>query len=208
MMHPLSQDQNQAIANSLDGIRAAYNQYNVEPCHFTGIPDDLSSLDYIPYELGLSGEYADGSVPFSVAWGNVLTTSFGFSWVTDMECVDPRYFAVRHENPAVLIFPFYRLLEIVLSSGRNDSPAESLWFDTIRYFDVSSNVPDGWHPVFDAVECPEKSGCPPSLTKSCQRLIDVMPEFYYMMSTYPYCWSREQKWKELQNYVDELVNYH
>ncbi len=206
-MHELSQDQNEAITNALNSMRTAYNRFKVEPCHFTGIPDDFSSLDYIPYELGLEEEYADGSIPFSLAWGHVLTTSFGFSWVTDVDSIDPRLFALQHKDPSVVIFPYFRLLEITLSSGSEDCPAETLWFDTIRYFDHHSEIPDGWHPVFDAEYCPEKLGCPPSLTKSCHRLIDVVPEFYYKMSTYPYSWSREGKWKELQDYADELTNH-
>ncbi len=205
-MNPLSADQNEAIAIALDGMRTAYNQFDVEPCRFTGIPDDLSSLDFIPYELPIANGFDEESIPFSIAWGHVLATTFGFSWVATADRTDSRLFALQHEDPSVLIFPFFRLLEITQSSGSQDSPAESLWFDTIRYFDQRSHIPDGWHPVFDAVRCPRKLGCPASLTKACQRLIDVMPEFYYTMSTYPYCWARDRKWKELRDYADQLAS--
>ncbi|HUG67238.1 MAG TPA: hypothetical protein VMM76_05785 [Pirellulaceae bacterium] len=204
----MSSDQSEAIATALDGMRTAYNQFEVEPCHFTGIPDDLSSLDYIPYELPIADEYAAGSSAFSLAWGHVLATSFGFCWVASDDRVDPRMFALRREAPSVLLFPYFRLREITESSGPQDSPAESLWFDTIQYFDQRSYIPDGWHPVFDAVHCPNKLGCPSSLTNACQRLIDIMPEFYFTMSTYPYCWAREKKWDDFRDYAEQLANNH
>lgn len=204
-MHSLTHDQLEAIASALSGIQAAYNQFKVEPCHFTGIPDDLSSLDYIPYELPMADEYAAGSIAFSLAWGNVLTTSFGFSWVTGNDCAGPKEFALRHDDPTVLIFPYYRLLEIMQSSGPQDSPAESLWFDTIRYFNRCSYISDGWHPVFDAVHCPDRLRCPTSTSSACQRLIDIVPEFYASMSTYPYTWARNKQWSELTGYAEQLV---
>jgi hypothetical protein len=207
-MHPLTSDQTEAIETALAGMRTAYNHFEVEPpCHFTGIPDDLSSLDYILHELSMPEEFTEGSVAFSVAWGHVLATSFGFSWVATNDRVGPDGFALRHENPDALIFPYYRLLEIEESPGCN-SPAELLWFDTIRYFDHHSHVADGWHPVFDAVYCPEKLGCPPSLTKACQRLFDKMPTggFYYSMSTYPYDLARDRQWDKLRDCVDQLAD--
>ena len=204
-MHSLTQDQTEAIESALAGMRTAYNQFKIEPCHFTGIPDDLSSLDYISYELPMADEYAAGSVAFSLAWGHVLATSFGFSWVNAEDCAGPRLFALQHEDPSALIFPYVRLLEITQSSGNQDSPAESLWFDTIRYFDHCSYIPDGWHPVFDAIHCPDKLGCPKSTTKACQRLVDIVPDFYATMSTYPYSWARNKQWNELSDYADQLA---
>lgn len=204
-MQSLTPDQTQAIQAGLAGMRTAYNQFKVKPCRFTGIPDDLSSLDYIPYELPMEEEYAAGSVAFSIAWGNVLATSFGFSWVAMDGGTGPQGFALRHEDPSALLFPYYRLLEITQSSGAQD-PAQSLWFDTIRYFDHRSYIPDGWHPVFDAVHCPEKLECPSSVTKACRRLIETIPEFYSVMSTYPYGWVRDHKWGELRNYADQLLS--
>lgn len=207
-MQSLRPDQNDSIESALEGMRNAYNRFNVEPCHFTGIPEDLSSLDYIPYELPMQDEYAAGSVAFALAWGHVLANSFGFHWVTTNDCAGPPCFALRHEAPSVLIFPYFRLLEITQSSGTQDSPAGSLWFETIRYFDHRSYIPDGWHPVFDAVQCSEKLGCPNSTTKACQRLIDIVPEFYTTMSTYPYKWARRKQWDKLTEYADQLAtNY-
>ena len=204
----LTPNQMEMIESALAGMRTAYNQFKVEPCYFTGIPDDLSSLDYIPYELPMADEYSAGSVAFSLAWGHVLKTSFGFSWVTTNDCGGPKCFALQHEDPAVLIFPYFRLLEITRSSGNQDSPAESLWFDTIRYFDHRSCVPDGWHPVFDAIHCPDKHGCPSSVTKACERLVNTMPEFYGTMSTYPYRWARNKQWDKLSEYADQLATNH
>jgi hypothetical protein len=203
-MHSLSPSQVDKIDAALAGMRTAYNRFEIEPCDFTGIPDDLSSLDFIPYELPMPEEYSAGSVAFSLAWGHVLATSFGFSWFTTDNHIGPQGFALRHEDPAVLIFPYFRLLEITQSSGGSD-PAQSLWFDTIRYFDHRLYVADGWHPVFDAVHCPDKLGCPPSVTKACQRLVEIMPEFYFTMSTYPYGWVRDKQWDKLSNYADQLA---
>ena len=205
-MNPLSPAQSEAIAIALDGMRAAYNHFKVEPCHFTGIAEDLSALDCIPYELPIADEYAAGSLAFSLAWGHVLATSFGFRWVASDDQVDPRMFAVRHEEPSVLLFPYFRLREITESSGPQESPAASLWFDTIRYFDQRGYAPEGWHPVIDAVHCPHNLSCPSSLTEACRRLIDIMPEFYYTMSTYPYRWAREKKWGDFLDYAEQLAN--
>lgn len=206
-MHPLTLYETEAIESALARMRTAYNHFKVEPCEFTGIPDDLSSLDYIPYELPMRDEYAAGSVAFALAWGHVLATSFGFSWVALDDFADPKGFALRHEDPSILIFPYFRLLEITQSSGCQN-PAESLWFDVIRYFDHRSYIPDGWHSVFDAVHCPSKLRCPNSTTKACQRLIDIVPEFYSTMSTYPYDWARNQQWDKLNDYADQLAtNY-
>lgn len=207
-MASLTSEQTDVIETALAGLRTAYNRFKVEPCDFTGIPDDLSSLDYIPYELPMPEQYAAGSVAFSLAWGHVLTTSFGFSWIASADCADPKCFALRREDPSVLIFPHFRLLEITRSAGPKDSPAESLWFDTIRYYDHRSCIPDGWHPVFDAIRCPEKLGCPASVTKACQRLVDIVPEFYATMSTYPYGWARNKQWDELREYADQLATSH
>lgn len=207
-MNALTPSQFEDIASALAGVRAAYNAFKVEPCQFTGIPDDLSALDYIPYELPIAVEYAAGSLAFSLAWGHVLATSFGFSWVSDNDCAGPKGFALWHENPSALIFPYFRLLEITQSSGPQDSPAESLWFDTIRYFDNRSYIPDGWHPVLDAINCPAKLGCPKSTTNACQRLVDVVPEFYASMSTYPYAWARNKKWSELTGYAEQLATHY
>lgn len=207
-MKPLSDQQAEAIEAALAGMRTGYNQFKTEPCHFTGMPDDLSALDYIPYELPMAEEFEAGSVAFVLTWGNVLVNSFGFHWVVSEDCVDAKGFAVRHEEPAVLIFPYYRLLEIKESSGSQDSPAESLWFETIRYFDRRSYLPEGWHPVFDAVHCAAKLGCPQATTKACQRLIEIVPEFYTTMSTYPYDWARNREWDKLTQYADQLAtNY-
>ena len=207
-MHALTPSQFEAIASALAGIRAAYNAFKVEPCHFTGIPDDLSSLDYIPYELPIAAEYAAGSLAFSLAWGNVLATSFGFKWVSGNDCAAPKEFALRHEKPSVLIFPYFRLLELTHSSVRQECPAETLWFDTIRYFDRCSYVPNGWHPVFDAASCPDKLKCPTSTTKACLRLVEEVPEFYEQMSTYPYAFARNRQWRELTDYAEQIAtNY-
>jgi hypothetical protein len=207
-MHPLTPHQIEEVESALAGMRTAYNHFKIEPCHFTGIPDDLSSLDYIPYELPMAEEYAAGSVAFSLAWGHVLATSFGFKWVTTDDCAGTKGFALWHEDPSVLIFPYFRLLEITRSSGPQDSPAESLWFDTIRYFDNRLYIPDGWHPVFDAVHCADKLGCPSSTTNACQRLLDIVPEFYDTMSTHPYGWARNKQWDKLADYADHLAtNY-
>jgi hypothetical protein len=205
-MHSLSPDQVDAIDTALAGMRVAYNQFKVEPCHFTGIPDDLSSLDYIPYELPMADDYSAGSVAFSLVWGHVLATSFGFSWVATDDHVSPKGFALRHEDPAVLIFPYYRLLEITQSCGPQDTLAESLWFDTIRYVDDRLYIPDGWHPVFDAVQFPDKLGCPSSVTKACRRLVEKVPQFYYTMSTHPYGWARDKQWDKLSHYADQLAS--
>jgi hypothetical protein len=206
-MRPLTPDETEAIESALAGMRTAYNQFKVEACEFTGIPDDLSSLDYIPYELPMPEKYAAGSVAFALAWGNVLATSFGFSWVALDHFADPKGIALRHEDPSALIVPYFRLLEITQSSGCQN-PAESLWFDVIRYFDHRSCIPDGWHPVFDAVHCSSKLGCPNSTSKACQRLIEVLPVFYATMSTYPYDWARNKQWHKLTDYADQLAtNY-
>jgi hypothetical protein len=117
-------------------------------------------------------------------------------------------FALRRESPSVLLFPYFRLREIAESSGPQDSPAQSLWFDTIRYFDQRSYIPEGWHPVFDAVRCPNKLGCPSSLTNVCQRLIDIKPDFYFTMSTYRYCWAREKKWDDFRDFAKKLASNH
>lgn len=207
-MQPLTPHQIDAIESAVAGMRTAFNAFQVEPCHFTGIPDDLSSLDFIPYELPMADEFAAGSVAFALAWGHVLATSFGFNWVATNDRAGTNEFALRHEDPAVLIFPYYRLLEITQSSGPQDSPAESLWFDTIRYIDQRANIPQGWHPVFDAAHFADKLGCPSSTTKACQRLIDIVPEFYATMSTYPYGWARNEQWDKLANYADQMAtNY-
>lgn len=116
-MRPLTPNETGAIESALTGMRTAYRHFKVEPCEFAGIPDDLSSLDYIPYELPMPDEYAAGSVAFSLAWGHVLATSFGFSWVVLDQFVDPKRFALRHKDPSTLIFPYFRLLEITQSSG-------------------------------------------------------------------------------------------
>lgn len=207
-MQPLTPNQFASVESALAGMRDAYNRFDVEPCHFNGIPDDLSSLDYIPYELPVAEAYAAGSLAFSLAWGHVLRTSFGFSWVASCHTAEPEEFAVWREDPSVLIFPHFRLTEITQSSGPQDSPAESLWFETLRYFDHRSYVPDGWHPVFDAVHCPEKLGCPASTTKACRRLMDVVPEFYTTMGTYPYGWARNEEWNELEDYANQLATNH
>lgn len=206
-MKSLSPSQAAALNSAVAGLRNAYDQFNVEPCEFAGAPDDLSSLDFIQYELPISEEYAAGSLAFSLAWGNVLVTSFGFSWVVLDHLDGHAGFALRHEEPSVLIVPYIRLLEIIQSSGCQ-SPAESLWFDVIRYFDTHAHIPDGWHPVFDAVHCPNKLDCPNSTTSACQRLIETVPEFYASMSTFPYDWARNKQWSKLNEYADRLVcNY-
>lgn len=206
MMNPLSQAQTEMIAVALDGMRAAYNHFEVEPCHFTGLAEDFSALDYIPYELPIAEPYAAGSLAFSLVWGHVLTTSFGFRWTASDDQTDPRMFAVIREEPSVLLYPYVRLREITESAGPQESPATSLWFDIIRYFDRCGFVPQGWHPVFDAADGPHKLGCPPALTEACRRLMDVMPEFYHSMSTYPYRWSREKQWDDFLQYVQQLIN--
>lgn len=204
-MHALTQPQYAAITSKLEGIRAAYNAFDVEPCDFSGYPEDLSALDYIPYELPIAIEYAAGSLAYALAWGNVLANSFGFTWVSNNDCAAPQEFALRHANPSVLIFPYFRLLEMTQSTGCQDGPAESLWFDTIRILDTRSFVPDGWHPVFDAVSCPSKLGCPASTTDACRRLVEAVPQFYATMSTYPYTWARNKQWNELTRYAEKIV---
>lgn len=204
-MDSLNASQARAVESSLDGMRRAYNAFKVDACDFSGVPDDLSSLDYIPYELPIAAEYEAGSVAFSLCWGHVLTKSFGFEWGAADGLADARGFALRRDDPAVLLFPYYRLKEVMESSGTSDSPAQTLWFDTIRYFEHRSYTPDGWHPVFDAVRCPEKIGCPPSVTKECERLIDAMPDFYYTMSTYTYEWVRDGQWDQLRDYAGRLA---
>ena len=63
-------------------------------------------------------------------------------------------------------------------------------------------------PVFDAVHCSTKLGCPNSTTQACHRLIDIVPEFYASMSTYPYDWARNKQWDKLNEYADQLAtNY-
>jgi hypothetical protein len=207
-MQVLRTDQLQTIEFALAGMRATYNAFQVEPCEFTGIPEDLSALDYIPYELPIAPEYAAGSLAFSLAWGHVLVNSFGFSWVASDDCARPKEFAVQHDSPSVLIFPYFRLLEITQSSGPRESPAETLWFETIRFMETRAYIADGWHPVVDAAHCPERLGCPASTTKACQRLIDTVPEFYGKMSTYPYAWARGKRWIELTEYAEQLVTNH
>ena len=207
-MQQLSSYQHKTIAEALDGLRIAYNRFDAEQCRFAGIPDDLSSLDLIPYELPIAEAFAEGSTPFAAAWGNVLTESFGFAWTCENDCDDIRMFSLVHDEPTVLIFPYFRLIEITRSSGSQDSPAATLWFETIRYFDQRSVVPDGWHPVFDAINCPRTIGCPKSLTTACRRLVDVYPEFYFTMSTYPYRWTRDQNWDAFRNYVEQLATVH
>lgn len=207
-MQALSTDQLQTIESALAGMRAAYNAFQVEPCEFTGIPEDLSALDYIPYELPIAPEYAAGSLAFSLVWGHVLVTSFGFSWVASDDCAGPKEFAVQHDSPSVLIFPYFRLLEITRSSGPRESPAETLWFETIRFMEARAYIADGWHPVVDAAHCPERLGCPTPTSKACQRLIDTVPKFYAQMSTYPYAWARAKRWNELAEYAERLVTNH
>lgn len=207
-MQAITACQFEAISSALAGLRAAYNAFQVEPCQFAGVPDDLSALDYIPYELPIAPEYAAGSLAFSLAWGHVLVTSFGFSWVARDDRAGPKEFAVQHENPSVLIFPYFRLLEITRSSGPQESPAETLWFETIRFLETRAYIADGWHPVFDAANVPKKLGCPASTTQACRRLIDTVPEFYAKMSTYPYAWARDRRWDELTKYAEQLVTNH
>ena len=205
-MQELHSAQADAITAALDGMRSAYNRFEIQPCYFTGEPEDLSALDYIPYELPMTEEYAAGSLAFGLVFGNVLTTSFGFHWVSPDGDADPRSIAVFREDPSVLVFPYYRLREIEESSCCLDNaPAQTLWFDTMRYFDRCGYVPDGWHPVFDAANSPASLGCPASLTKACQRLIDNCRDFYYTMSTYPYTWARNEQWDKLCDYADTLA---
>lgn len=207
-MHPLAPDQIEAIDSALAGMREAYNRFQVESCDFSGTPNDFAALDFIDYELPMAEEYAAGSLAYSLCWGHVLASSFGFSWVSTNDCPGPKGFALRHEDPSVLIFPYFRLLETTRSSGGGEGPAQSLWFDILRRADHCSYIPDGWHPVFDAVQSPHELGCPESTTKACQRLIQIVPEFYGTMSLYPYEWAREKQWDKLSHYCDQLVaNY-
>ncbi len=203
-LHLLSPVQNEILLQALEKMRAAYNRFDVEPCHFSGIPEDLSSLDYIPYELPMPDDCSEGSIPFCLAWGNVLVNSFGFEWLAESEHDDARLFALWHHDPQVLIFPYPRLLEIVRSVGCQDSPAETLWFDTVHYVDRWFVVPDGWHPVLDAINCPETIGCPKPFTESCRRLVSADIEFFHSMSTYPYKWARTKEWGRLLDYTEDL----
>ena len=191
------------------GLRSAYNSFDVEACDFAGAPGDFASLDFIPYELPMPEQFADGSLAFALTWGNVLAKSFGFTWVADDHCQTPESFALRHDDPKALVFPYFRLREITESSGSADTPAQTLWFDIVRYHEARTYVADGWHPVFDAAQCPEKLGCPSSTTDACTRLIDSVPDFMLRMSTYPYDYAKSANWTELTAYAVTILDaYH
>ena len=204
-MRELNPSEFATIDAMIDGLRLAYNAFEIEPYGFGGTPDDFAALDYIPYELPMEKQYADGSLAFAMAWGNVLAKSFGFSWVADDNLRNGESYALRHDDPNVLIFPFYRLLEITVSSGSQQTPAQTLWFETIQNQNDRTYVADGWHPVFDAAQCPEKIGCPSSTTEACRLLIDTVPDFTHRMSTYPYDYAKTKDWKQLEDYAKTII---
>ena len=207
-MRELKPNELATIDTLIDGLRSSYNAFKIEPCDFAGAPDDFASLDFIPYELPMSEKHAEGSLAFAMAWGNVLAKSFGFTWVTGDHFPSPESFALWHDDPRVLVFPFFRLLEITESSGAQHTPAQTLWFEIVHYQDKCTYAAEGWHPVFDAVQCPKKLGCTASTTDACQQLIDTVPDFMFRMSTYPYRYTESKDWKKLADYANRISESH
>ena len=183
-MRELTTDELAGMDAMIGGLREAYNSFKIEPCEFAGHPDDFAALDYILCELPIAEQYVDGSLTFAMTWGNVLAQSFGFTWLADDKFQNPESYALRHDDPSALVFPFYRLLEITESSGSGHAPSQTLWFETIRYHYERTYVADGWHPVFDAAQCPDKIGCPQSTSDACRLLIDTVPDFMFRMNTF------------------------
>ncbi len=200
---PLTDEDTEFVRARIAALRNWYSAFDLHPinaCVFDGDTNDICVLDYIFYELGADSWGWDHGITHAVAWGNVVVQQFGFQWCKFVSDTSPRHFAVRNPEVPCVIFPWVRLFELVENPGHKHSAHAHLLLSMISDVDQGFVVPDGWHPVLDAISR-KRTDFPSNVVDMLSRMYDEDPNWIHHLDMYPYDWNENTDWNWVRTVI-------
>lgn len=199
MMNPeqlrlVTPDELSLVERGLADFSAWFNAVpKVRPHQFLGQPDDISTVDWVFYELGGSLWHRDQGLAMTCAWGNVLVRNFGFQWSVLGPPRDFRDYLLHHPE-GNLLFPWLRLWEAVFNPGPQYLALQSVWLRILTEKEVFSSLPIGWYPAINAIRG-EPLGWPVEAVQLLANCFEERPEtFFEEFGMEPYDWKAESDW--------------
>jgi hypothetical protein len=196
-------DELRVVDQGIARFSSWFNVPTVTPHRFEGRPEDISKLDWVFYELGGGLWHRDNGMAFTCVWGNVLVRSFGFEWAVMEEPRDFRDYQL-HCPETYRFFPWCRLWEQVENPGAQFSKSEHAWLRIIGDLEEVSSAPRGWHPAIDAIRG-DRSGFPEPVVALLKELSLRSDRFVEGLGMWPYEWSAETNWSQVQAWLAHRV---
>ncbi|MFO1044318.1 MAG: hypothetical protein U0941_21240 [Planctomycetaceae bacterium] len=202
---PISPQELRYIDERVSTLRNWYNNHsNVKRCEFAGDPSDLMTLTFISYELDIVWDW-DAGETVACVWGNVLVQRFDFQWVRLKESKSARTFAVYNAMFPETICPWSRMNELITNGQYSHSVAEQLLVSFLAELHAKNAIPDGWHPVLDAIKKADPV-FPKSIAAQIQTLIAKEPEWFRLLGLSPYEWNKSMTWETVALHLSLLID--
>lgn len=164
-------------------------------------PLNLGNLDYDFYEFGGGHWYQDQGYGFTCAWGQILTTSFGFQWMKMEGATSLRDWVLKHGDASYVFFPWQTLWSIVESCGNQSEKAVGAWMRILNQVDSAYVIPTGWHIIPDVLQG-DINWVPKRVASEMRKIYDHPSWCYETLGLWPYYWHRKANWNEVQQYIE------
>lgn len=203
----ISDREQQLIDDRIAHLRQWYSSYlQVPPCLFSGDPCDLSTLTFISYELEDLWDW-DAGETVSCVWGQVLVKRFGFQWAKVGEGFSPFQLVVHNVSLPYIVFPWSRLFELISNGGSQHTTAEDFLVMTLADLHSREMVPEGWHPVIDALQR-SRYDIPEEIVAQVQKLVKRDKNWLKNLGLFPYQWNKDVPWEVVSLYLTSLIENH